>query len=29
MTLKDEYRLKVIEVMVLKRIFGPKWNEMA
>jgi hypothetical protein len=29
LTLREEYRLRVFEDMVLRRIFGPKWDEVA
>jgi len=27
LTLKEEYRLRVFENRILRRIFGPKWDE--
>jgi hypothetical protein len=29
LTLREEHRLRVFENKVLRRIFGPKWDEMA
>jgi len=28
LTLREEYRLRVYENRVLRRIFGPKWEEV-
>jgi hypothetical protein len=28
LTLKEEYRLKVFENRLLRRLFGPKWDEV-
>jgi hypothetical protein len=28
LTLREEHKLKVFEKRVLRRIFGPTWNEM-
>jgi hypothetical protein len=28
LTIKEEHRLKVFENSVLKKIFGPKWDEI-
>jgi hypothetical protein len=29
LTLREEYRLRVFENRVLRRIFGPKWDDVA
>jgi 3'-phosphoadenosine 5'-phosphosulfate sulfotransferase len=28
LTLREEYKLRVLENRVLRRIFGPKWDEV-